>query len=109
MKYIVMCGGYYEQFETPKQLSIVNGEPLVARTIRLLKENGINEKDIAISSNDSRFNDFGVKRIDHHNSYKVKDGKIQGYWLDAYYIANKPTTYLHGDVYYSEDAIKKDS
>ena len=107
MKYIIMCGGYYEDFETPKQLSVINGEPLVARTIRLLKENGIDEKSIAISSNDSRFDNFGVYRIDHPNSYEVRDGQIHGYWLDAYYPMDEPCVYLHGDVYYSENAIKR--
>lgn len=39
MKYILMCGGNYkDKFETPKQLLKVNGEILVERTIRLLKE-----------------------------------------------------------------------
>ena len=39
MKYILMCGGNYkDKFEIPKQLLEVNGEKLVERTIRLLKE-----------------------------------------------------------------------
>ena len=36
-----MAGGEYKDFETPKQLTIINGERLVDRTIRLLKKNGI--------------------------------------------------------------------
>ena len=47
MKYIIMCGGDYVKWETPRHLSIICGEEIVARTIRLLRENGI--KDIAIS------------------------------------------------------------
>ena len=40
MKYVIMCGGdYKDQFETPKPLLEVNGEKLVERTVRLLKEN----------------------------------------------------------------------
>ena len=104
MKYIIMCGGSYDIFKTPKQLTVVNGEPLVARTIRLLKENGIT--DIFISSNDVQFNAFG-KVLEHQNSYKVVDGIIYGYWLDAYYPMDEPCVYLHGDVYYSENAIKQ--
>ena len=104
MKYIIMCGGYYENFETPKQLSIVNGETLLERTIRLLKENGIT--DIYVSSNDPRFDKY-APRLEHNNSYEYKDGKIYGYWVDAYYPMNEPCIYLHGDVYYSENAIKK--
>ena len=35
MKYIIMCGGKYRGFETPKQLLKVNDEIIVERTIRL--------------------------------------------------------------------------
>ena len=99
-----MCGGVYNAFETPKQLSVINGETLLERTIRLLKENGI--KDILISSNDCQFEKYGTV-IYHENSYKVIDNKISGYWVDAYYPMKEPCIYLHGDVYYSEDAIKR--
>ena len=104
MKIIIMCGGYYENFETPKQLSIVNGETLLERIIRLLKENGVT--DIYVSSNDPRFEKY-APRLEHNNSYEYKDGKIYGYWVDAYYPMDEPCIYLHGDVYYSENAIKK--
>lgn len=99
-----MCGGVYGYFKTPKQLSIINGETLLERTIRLLKENGINE--YYISSNNPIFKKYG-EVLEHNNSYKAENGVITGYWLDAYYPTNEPTTYLHGDVYYSENAIKK--
>lgn len=103
-KIVVMCGGYYENFKEHKALSVINGEPLVARTVRLLKENGI--KTIFISSNDDRFNEYGYV-IKHPNSYRYEDGIVKGYWVDAYYPTEAPTIYLHGDVYYSEEAIKK--
>lgn len=99
-----MCGGVYDDFETPKQLSVIKGETLLERTIRLLKENGVD--DILISSNNRLFEKYGTV-IYHENSYKVINGKVEGYWLDAYYPTDKPCIYLHGDVYYSEDAIKK--
>lgn len=104
MKVIIMCGGVYDFFKTPKQLSVVNGETLVERTIRLLKENGIN--DIYISSNDDRFKQYAPV-LKHTNTYKVENGKILGYWLDAYYPEEEPCIYLHGDVYYSSNAIRK--
>lgn len=104
MKYIIMCGGEYDKFETPKPLSVINGETLVGRTIRLLKENGIT--DIYISSNDKRFDKYGM-RLEHNNTYEIKKNKVYGYWLDAYYPTNEPCIYLHGDVYYTENAIKK--
>lgn len=104
MKFIIMCGGKYDHFQTPKQLSVVNGETLLERTMRLLKENGIT--DIYISSNNPIFKKYG-NLLEHENSYKYENGKIYGYWVDAYYPLNEPCVYLHGDVYYSEDAIKK--
>lgn len=107
MRYIIMCGGEYSQFKTPKQLIEINGETLVGRTIRLLKEAGID--DIYISTNSKIFDKYklGVPIINHNNSYKVIDGKLYGYWLDAYYQMDKPCCYIYGDVYFTKDAINK--
>lgn len=104
-KYIIMCGGDYTYFETPKQMTVIKGEPLVARTIRLLKEKGIS--DINISSNNPIFDQFGVPRLEHNNSFRSDGENVFGYWIDAYYLTNIPTIYLHGDVYYTEEAIDK--
>ena len=72
MKYIIMCGGKYKGFETPKQLLKVNGEIILERTIRLLKENGI--EDIAISTNNPAFNYLDIP-IYHHNNKFISGGK----------------------------------
>lgn len=105
MKYIIMCGGKYDNWIKPRQLIEVSGEPIVARTIRLLKENGV--KDIAISSDNPTFCQFGVPVLRHVNGYKA-DGKTitAGYWCEAFYPTNKPTCYLFGDVVFSPEAIK---
>ena len=107
MKYIIMCGGEYKAFEIPKPLSIINNETLVERTIRLLKQNGID--DIAISTSNPAYNYIDVPKLVHSNTYEheYNGEKAKGYWLDAYYPTNEPCTYLHGDVYYTEEAIKK--
>ena len=105
MKVIIMCGGVYDNFTTPKPLSVINGETLLERTIRLLKSRKIT--DIAISSNDRQYLNYGCQLLIHNNSYKYENGKIYGYWIDAYYPTNEPCIYLHGDVYYSESAIDK--
>jgi len=104
VKYILMCGGVYKKFETPKHLTEVNGERIVDRTIRLLKENGI--KDIYISSNNPLFDSCGVPRLKHNNSYINTGIDNTGYWLDAFYPVEEPVVYIWGDVYFSEDAIK---
>jgi len=104
MKYIIMCGGEYKIFQTPKHLSVINGERLVDRTIRLLKENGV--KEIYISSNNPIFDTCGVPRLEHNNTY-VNNGKSNtGYWLDAFYKVNEPVCYIWGDVYFTDNAIK---
>ena len=102
--YIIMCGGKYAYWKTPKQLIEINGERLVDRTIRLLKENGC--KEIYISSNDPVFDSCGVPRLEHENGFAVDGDEITGYWLDAFYPTDQETTYIFGDVYFSEDAIK---
>ena len=108
MKYIIMCGGNYNEFETPKQLLKVNGESLVERTIRLLRENGV--KDIYISSNNPVFDNFGVERLVHENDFECygedENKKSSKCWLNAYYPTDEPACYLHGDVYFSDEAIK---
>ena len=110
MKYIIMCGGDYPKFKIPKQLLKVNGEVIVERTIRLLRENGIT--DIAVSSNNPAFRYLDVEIItDDSNNYVCGDPnsnrKGVKSWLQAYTLENEPTCYLHGDVYFSEDAIKR--
>ena len=105
MKYIIMCGGTYKKWETPRQLTEICGEPIVARTIRLLRENGID--DIAISSNNPIFEQFGVPVLRHDNDFIVsKELSSTGYWVDAFYPTDEPTCYLLGDVVYSPEAIK---
>lgn len=102
MKYIIMCGGKYEGWDKPRQLTEICGEPIIARTIRLLTKYGIAKNDIFISSNDDRFKQFGVVLLKHENKYGHG-----GRWLDAFYPINEPVCYLYGDVFYSPEAIKK--
>lgn len=105
MKYIIMCGGTYPKWETPRQLLKVNGEPIAGRTIRLLRENGAG--DISISTNDEAFAVLGVPLLKHENNYVgYKYNECVGTWCDAFYLTDEPTTYLFGDVFYSPAAIR---
>lgn len=100
MQYIIMCGGNYPWWQSPRQLLDVNGERLVERTIRLLREAGV--EDIYISSNDDRFLDCGVEVLHHTNEYNGTNGL----WMECFYPTDEPTCYLFGDVLYSSNAIK---
>lgn len=104
MKYIIMCGGKYDRWKTPRHLLKINNEPLVERTIRLLRENGI--KDISISTDNPAFEYLNIPLLKHENSYNCEKGQIYGYWCDAFYPTDEPTCYIFGDVFFSPKAIK---
>lgn len=105
MKYIIMCGGEYVRFGTPRQLWPFMGEKIVDRTIRLLHENGVT--DIAISSNDDRFEGHGVPVLRHENDYVTRaHNNSDGEWCNCFYPTDEPTCYIFGDVVYSNTAIK---
>lgn len=101
MRYVIMCGGSYKAWDTPRQLTEIEGEPVVERTIRLLRENGV--EDIAISTNDDRFLRFGVPLLHHFNDFNTEG---RGCWVDAFYPIGEPACYLMGDVVFSEKAIR---
>lgn len=104
MKYIIMCGGQYDKWKKPKHLTKIYGETLVERTIRLLRENGID--NIAISSNNPVFEQLGVPVLKHNNSFHLGLDADYGEWLDGFYPVTEPTCYIFGDVVFSPAAIK---
>lgn len=104
-KYIIMAGGNYVKWsDKPKHLVEIGGEPLVARTIRLLREVGAN--DIAISSDNPVFEQFGVPVLKHENNYTLDWETSHGDWYDAFYPMDDPVCYLFGDVVFSRRALK---
>ena len=106
MKYIIMCGGKYNAWETPRHLTKINGETIVERTMRLLRDCGIT--DIAISTNNPVFGQFGVPLLQHANSYNANGyNDFTGYWCDAFYPTNNPACYIFGDVIFTPEAISK--
>lgn len=103
MKYIIMCGGQYILWRKPRHLLEINGETIVGRTVRQLKENGI---EPYISTNDPRFE--GIAPIlRHENSYRATDKIVGGYWNECFYPTDEPVCYLMGDVVFSDEAIRK--
>lgn len=105
MKYILMCGGKYHKWEVPRHLTVIDGETIIGRAIRLLREEGIT--DIAISTDNPVFEQFGVPLLKHKNSYDANGyNDFSGYWCDAFYPTEDPACYIFGDVFFSLDAIK---
>ena len=107
MKYLLMAGGHYPAWSTPRQLTPIKGEPNIQRTIRLLREAGID--DIAITTNPelSHFYDdcdCGIMTFNDNYTAHTPGG---GYWVDAFYHMKEPVCYLMGDVVFSPEAIRK--
>lgn len=99
MTYIIMAGGNYHT-ETPKQLrEYGTGLTIIERTIKFLQLNGV--EDIAISTNDERFEWLGLPILHHENNFG--NG---GHWLEAFYPMDEPCCYIFGDVFFSPQAIK---
>lgn len=104
MRYIIMCGGYVCDWDTPKHLWIYKGKPIVQRTIDLLKEAGIAEDDIAITTSPKcvdRYEGLGAEVIPYESN---NDPFV---WVDAFYPTTEPTCYLFGDVIFSPEAIQE--
>lgn len=97
--YIIMCAGkgtrWNNYLGVPKHLIEINGETLLGRTTRLLKENGI--KDYIITTSDTRYKKYGETMPQSFNDCEIDRFEP---------INGKEIVYLYGDVYYSEDAIK---
>lgn len=106
MRYIIMCGGKYGGY--PKQLLKVMGESLLSRTIRLLRSYGA--EDIAVSTNDDLVKFVCIRNnvpvLSHDNEY-VYGHEENKAWLQGFYPMIEPVTYIFGDVYFSEDAIRQ--
>lgn len=99
MRYVIMADGDGKRWNNymgiPKHLVQINGEPILARTVRLLRENGIN--DIVITSRDERYN--YATRIPQ----TIRDCEIDRFEAS---IVDDEVCYIYGDVYYTTEAIK---
>lgn len=105
MRVIILADSNNTQpFEVPRQLYVINGERLIDRTVRQVKEN--KKRSIYITSHDERFDIAGTKRYEHDNTWKGEEEN--GIWLDAYPldIIVDDTVILMGDVWYTDEAIK---
>lgn len=109
-KYVIMAGGDYSSkgFDGPKALTVVGGETIIKRTLRLLANAGIDALDICITGSDPRLDSYGVEVLRHDNNYISRPGGDAGYWVDAFYPHfddDAKVTYLYGDAVYSQNAI----
>ena len=100
MVYVIMCAGKGTRWNdykgVPKHLIEINGETLLGRTTRLLKKNGV--FNYIITTNDVRYKQYGLTRPQTHNDCEIDRFED---------INSDEICYLYGDVYYTEEALKK--
>ena len=97
MKYVIMAAGkgtrWNNHLGVPKHLIEINGETLLGRTTRLLKEHNV---DYVITTSDERYKQYGKTEPQQKNDAEI----------DRFQVMNdKQICYLYGDVYYTEEAI----
>lgn len=99
MKYIIMAAGkgtrWGDYKGVPKHLIEINGEALLGRTTRLLKENKI--YNYVITSDDVRYKQYGMTISQTYNDCEIDRFEE---------TTDDEICYLYGDVYYTEEAIK---
>ena len=96
MKYIILCGSNHTLINgVPRQLVKIRGERILDRTIRLLRESGVN--DISITATDQEFDGADADIIRYDSA---------GQWVNAFPPIGEPTCFIFGDVYFSPRAIK---
>ena len=100
MKYIIMADGKgtrWNNYENhSKHLCVINGETIIGRTVRLLKERNI--KDIIITSHNSEMEFEGALRYEPLNNNEEID-------RFTYELLEGEVTFLYGDTYYHESAL----
>ena len=100
MKYIIMADGKGTRWQNyndiPKHFIEINGETLLARTVRLLRQ-GDPGCEVIITSHDTRYEVEGATRYEPVNNHLEIDRFTEELIADN-------VCFLYGDTYYSEDA-----
>ena len=103
MKYIIMADGQGTRWnnynDIPKHFIEINGETILARTVRLLHEADA-EAEVVITSHDPRYEIPGAKRYEPLNNHLEIDRFTEELIADD-------ICFLYGDTYYSESAINE--
>lgn len=101
MKYIIMADGKGTRWQNyngiPKHLIAIDGETLLARTVRLLKE-GDPTCEVIITSHDERYEIPGARRYEPKNNHLEIDRFTEE-------LIEDQVCFLYGDTFYSERAM----
>ncbi len=84
----------------PKHLIEIDGEPVIARTVRLINELTGGAAEVIITSHDERYEFVGSKRHEPLNN----NLEIDRFTSE---LIEDDMCFLYGDTYYTEDAIRE--
>lgn len=97
---------------SPKSLLSISGESLLARSVRLLRENGIANIGVVVGYRAAMIADAlgsGITCIP--NPFYRHCNNMGSLWMARDFVADDPFAYLHGDLIFSErllaDFLKK--
>lgn len=112
MKIIILCAGYGKRIglEKPKCLLSINNINLLDRTLSLLKKNKIKKRNIklALGFKSDLILDHTKKRINYFINRKYKDtNMVYSFFKCLNKQNNEDVVVLYGDIYYSNEIIKK--
>ena len=103
MKYIIMADGKGTRWANysgiPKHLIEIDGETLLARTVRLLKEFDAG-CEVIITSHDERYEVAGATRYEPKNNIYEVDRFTEE-------LIEDNVCFLYGDTFYSEEAVRE--
>ena len=101
MKYIIMADGKGTRWQNyndiPKHFIEINGETLLGRTVRLLRQ-GDPDCEVIITSHDPRYEVEGARRYEPKNNHLEIDRFTEE-------LIEDNVCFLYGDTYYSEEAV----
>ena len=102
MKYIIMADGKGTRWQNyndiPKHFIEIDGETLLARTVRLLRQ-GDPGCEVIITSHDPRYEVEGARRYEPKNNHLEIDRFTEE-------LIEDDICFLYGDTFYSEEASK---
>lgn len=107
---LIICAGdqtrWKNYLDTPKHLIKIEGEPILHRTVRLIKKfGGVNTKIFIIAKNDNyKINETNlyIPKLNPKNYDTDKFLSSKELWNE-----NGRTIIFYGDVWFSDDCIKK--
>ncbi len=108
-RYIIIADGdgtrWGDYLGIPKQLAPIDGEPIIHRTVRLLRERGVPEHDIYIIGRDTRFAAAGVRLVPGQGYQDERGGAEK--FLSSSFLWNPHgrTVVLYGDVFFTDEAM----